>query len=321
MTRFNDAILEAAGEYLGLQEWPGAKHNPKIVQMFADSGHAWVQDDETPWCAAFVGSVLGSLGLPHTRSLAARSYADYGSPVEPQGAVPGDVVVLWRNSPQAATGHVGFFVRYEGDKVILRGGNQGNKVTDAGYPLSRIVAVRRPDGKVAGPTRPALRMGDTGAFVIDLQDQLERLRYFLGRVDGIFGHLTREAVLAFQADNELAVDGVVGPKTWDALAKADAKPVRDVTPEDLKGSRTIQSANTISTAAGATVGIAGMGTAIEAAQMLGEAEGALATAQRLVMDYWPVLLVIVAALVIWRYAERIKAVRLEDARMGRNLGR
>lgn len=61
MTTFNKQILAAAGEHIGLKEWPGMKHNPTVVAMFADVGHSWVTDDETSWCAAFVGSVLGNM--------------------------------------------------------------------------------------------------------------------------------------------------------------------------------------------------------------------------------------------------------------------
>ena len=37
------------------------------------------------------------------------------------------------------------------------------------------------------------------------------------KTDGIFGTKTEEAVEAFQADNGLVVDGVVGSKTWGKL--------------------------------------------------------------------------------------------------------
>lgn len=321
MTKYNAAILEVAGSQLGQAEIPGARHNPVILKMFAESGHDWVQDDETPWCAAYVNAVLGSLGLPHTGKLNARSYETYGTEVSVQNAIPGDIVVFWRGSPNSWQGHVAFLVKFDGDKVIVRGGNQGDKVSDAAYPTSRIVAIRRADGRAAQPSRPTLRSGARGAFVLDLQDQLQRLRYFLGRVDGMFGPLTREALLAFQADHGLSVDGIVGPQTWEALQKAHARQLREVTSEDLDKSRTMRDADRVSTAAGATVAVAGLGTAIEVMQMADEAEGALATAQHVLFEYWPILVVMVFALMIWRYAERIKTWRIEDARTGRNLGR
>ena len=49
--------LKAAYKDLGLKEIRGKKDNPRVVEMFAESGHAWVRDDETAWCAAAVGSL------------------------------------------------------------------------------------------------------------------------------------------------------------------------------------------------------------------------------------------------------------------------
>lgn len=141
MTTANETILAAAGEHLGLKEWPGAKHNPEVVEMFADSGHSWVRDDETPWCAAFVGSVLASVGIQGTGQLNARSYLQWGTPVDdPQ---PGDVVVFWRGSRDGWQGHVGFFVRWQNGDVVVRGGNQGNSVSDAVYSRDRLLGFRR----------------------------------------------------------------------------------------------------------------------------------------------------------------------------------
>ena len=39
-------------------------------------------------------------------------------------------------------------------------------------------------------------------------------------VDGIFGSLTKAAVLRFQKNKKLVQDGIVGPKTRAALKKA-----------------------------------------------------------------------------------------------------
>ena len=137
------AVYNAAQEYLGLEEYPGARHNPEIVAFAAATGNEWVQDDETPWCASFVGAVLAQVGLQGTGRLNARSYVDWGNAVDLNDAQQGDVVVFWRESPTSWKGHVGFYAGVRGDKVLVLGGNQGNKVSIAEYPMSRLLTVRR----------------------------------------------------------------------------------------------------------------------------------------------------------------------------------
>lgn len=63
---------------------------------------------------------------------------------------------------------------------------------------------------------PTLRKGSKGLYVEELQAMLDKRGYTL-KPDGIFGNKTLEAVKAFQADNGLVVDGVVGSKTWGKL--------------------------------------------------------------------------------------------------------
>lgn len=324
---YNRAILTTAGQYLGEAEWPGAKHNPEILRMFEVSGHSWVQDDETPWCAAFVNMVLASLGLPHTGSLRARSYESYGTEIALSHAQPGDIVVLWRGTPEAVTGHVGFLVSFNGASVTLRGGNQRDgRVTDSPYALERIASIRRADGVASAVEgRPPLRRGDRGRYVTDLQEQLTALGFPVGAIDDQFGRLTEQAVIAFQKHAGLVVDGIVGPLTWAALGKAEPAPLRHKTENDLADSRTIQSANKAATVAGATVSIAGIGSVVEAVQdaqeTLGGAETALAVLQRMLTDYWPALIVVVSGFVIWYYLRQIRAFRVEDAITGKHLGR
>ena len=71
-----------------------------------------------------------------------------------------------------------------------------------------------------------IKKGNTGATVKTLQQMLEKLGYDLGvcGVDGDFGIATEKAVKAFQKDQGLKVDGIVGDKTWAALEKAVAAP-------------------------------------------------------------------------------------------------
>lgn len=71
---------------------------------------------------------------------------------------------------------------------------------------------KKPDG-----TRRTLRKGDSGADVVYLQQRLTSKGYGVGAIDGKFGNKTLEAVKAFQAENNLTVDGIVGINTWNAL--------------------------------------------------------------------------------------------------------
>lgn len=77
----------------------------------------------------------------------------------------------------------------------------------------------------AKPARRTLKYGCKGDDVKALQERLIELGYgsLLGKdgADGDFGRATESAVEAFQDDNGLEVDGVVGPKTWTALDGVD----------------------------------------------------------------------------------------------------
>ena len=67
------------------------------------------------------------------------------------------------------------------------------------------------------PPYPLLRRGNSGTYVTFLQQLLESYLIPVGTIDGIFGSRTENAVRQFQQDNNLAVDGLVGNNTWNAL--------------------------------------------------------------------------------------------------------
>lgn len=69
------------------------------------------------------------------------------------------------------------------------------------------------DSVVTGK-RQTLKFGSWGTDVTYLQQRLTAKGYGVGSIDGIFGVKTLEAVKAFQAENNLVVDGIVGNKTW-----------------------------------------------------------------------------------------------------------
>ena len=69
-----------------------------------------------------------------------------------------------------------------------------------------------------------LREGDSGSAVTNLQYTLYELGYYDGKIDGDYGDTTKDAVRAFQIQNNLSpVDGVAGNKTLQKLYSSSAK--------------------------------------------------------------------------------------------------
>jgi Putative peptidoglycan-binding domain-containing protein len=66
-----------------------------------------------------------------------------------------------------------------------------------------------------------LAKGSRGDIVKQLQKALS-IAGFKVFEDGIFGEITKEAVMAFQKANNLTPDGIVGEKTWAKLPKINS---------------------------------------------------------------------------------------------------
>jgi len=62
-----------------------------------------------------------------------------------------------------------------------------------------------------------ISLGSAGPDVRLVQSLLNRIGYNAGTVDGIFGSRTYQAVTAFQRNNGLTPDGIIGPATWSVL--------------------------------------------------------------------------------------------------------
>jgi len=135
--------LREAWSLLGLRAVEGRGTDPAIRALFVDAGHPVIKDDETAWCAAFVGACLTRAGLASTGSLAARSYVGFGSAL----AVPrlGAIAVFPRGG-DPNLGHVGFVAGETEDALMILGGNQGGgAVTVAAFAKKRLVALRWPE--------------------------------------------------------------------------------------------------------------------------------------------------------------------------------
>ena len=100
----------------------------------------------------------------------------------------------------------------------------------AGLYTAEEIAAAKPLGDHNPAKQPEetvyfnLRRGSKGTEVTRLQAALNALGYDCGTADGIFGAKTEAAVRAFQADNGLAVDGIAGKATQEALYAAESVP-------------------------------------------------------------------------------------------------
>ena len=182
----------------------------------------------TYWCLSQVGITIKGGGATSQYNTAA-NWLQRGD----IGDMPDVVCCVFqrRNGRMQHTGlHIG------GGKVIhCSNGVQWGDTSDkawthyaipAGlYTAEEIAAAGKPE-----PEKPTedvvfnLRRGSKGSEVTKLQAALNAQGYDCGAADGIFGLKTEMAVRAFQADNGLAVDGIAGKATQEALYAAESAP-------------------------------------------------------------------------------------------------
>lgn len=133
-------VLEGR-KFIGLTEIKGPNHDPNIVQFWKDIKRGGVKDDETPWCAAFVGAMLERVGIRSSRFESARSYLDWGETLK--GPVLGCIVVFTRTGG----GHVGFVVGKDAKgNLLVLGGNQSDQVNIRAFTRDRVTGYRWPSG-------------------------------------------------------------------------------------------------------------------------------------------------------------------------------
>lgn len=305
---------EIAQTYIGTVETPGPANTPVIIEMYASVGHDWVEHDSVAWCAAFVGHCIERAGLRSTRRLNARSYLDWGVPVDLADAQEGDVVVFSRGDPSGWKGHVGFFVRATASSIEVLGGNQSDAVNIRRYSKARLLGVRRA-GNVA-PSAPLT--------VREVQARLRALGYHeVGTVDGRMGPRTRGAILAFRDDASLPLVPIIDVALAEALEAASP---RQEAPERAEG---VPADSRIITAANAQIGLGTLGAvgslSTQVAPAVAEAEGARDLVGRVFalagLDGWlSAALPWVGAAVfigVILYAVKARSARIEDHRTGR----
>lgn len=125
-------------------------------------------------------------------------------------------------------------------------------------------------GHSMGTSMDDLAFGDRSDRVRALQAALIAAGYTVGAQDGVFGRLTRGAVLQLQADHGLPTTGRVDAATWTLLDGGASRPLerprKEATSEDLvkKGSTTVKAAENVRLAGllSAILGALGLGNSL-----------------------------------------------------------
>lgn len=191
-----------------------------------------------------------------------------------------------------------------------------------------------------------LTLGDRGPMVKALQNSLVQLGYQVGETDGIFGRMTRDALFAFQGDNDIQVNGIYDAITMAAMEKGqrrtiDAKRMRETEEElVLGGSETMKRSrwnrrigigtiilgalgltdkqtDFVTNSLGAIREAAGGG---EAAGNAGVFDSVLTLLQGLLSSggagIWPIIGIL--GFTIWRNGDKAAKSRLDDHQTGAN---
>lgn len=133
--------LAAAARELGVAQWPQGQSNPRITEYHAGTNIRGY-DDKASCCSSFVNWCLAEVGLAGTGSALARSWLEWGMPLnEP---VRGCIAVLYRDDPTSWKGHVGFYLRQDAESIYLLGGNQLGEVREHFYPKAMLLGWRMP---------------------------------------------------------------------------------------------------------------------------------------------------------------------------------
>ncbi|MBR5287271.1 MAG: peptidoglycan-binding protein [Clostridia bacterium] len=120
------------------------------------------------------------------------------------------------------TGHFGTMTekaveKFQKSRGMTQDGVAGDKTLAA--IASALKSTGNSSASSSGSADGALREGDSGTAVTELQTMLKKLGYYYGDITGNFGDLTRKAVRAFQDKENLTVDGIAGSATMNKLRK------------------------------------------------------------------------------------------------------
>lgn len=238
-----NSFLSTAKRFFGVKE--GTTQHAIVLSLYNTSKPAdeYEMSMKDPWCAAFVGAISGGCGLQDIIPVSASCERMFSKLLGIGGVTtnnpePGDLAFFDWNGDGKYDDHVGIVSEVGTRTVTTIEGNRNDSVDVRTFnpPSLPVIFVRPPwDGPVQSTapishvickeyysnlpwderneikTFPMLRRGSTGIYVKILQD-------FLGLIpDGKFGTETEKALLDYQHEKDLEVDGICGRETWSSF--------------------------------------------------------------------------------------------------------
>lgn len=242
MSKTNNGLVEYAKAQLGLPYWYGTygktaskdlydRKKKQYPEQYTANDYAGQYGKRVHDCCGLVKGYLWSdtpTSQPKYNSeqdISAnglRSRCEEKGNIDKMPDIPGILVFM--------DGHVGIYIG--NDEVIeARGHSYGvvkTKLAERAWKwwgkcpyidYTEQQEEKARDAETVNISTAQLKNGSSGKSTVALQRLLRAEGYDVGKAstDGKFGSITEKAVKAFQKDNNLAVDGVVGSKTWDML--------------------------------------------------------------------------------------------------------
>ena len=223
-----EKVINIAKKYVGVCEDP--PNSNKVV--FNTKFYGREVSGNYPWCCAFIWYIFNEAGINIKRTASCMMLGDWfkqEGKYHKDNPQVGDIVFFKFPGSSRWTNHVGLVIEVNGNTLTTIEGNTSsdNKGSQNNGGMVAI-RTRKINSSVVGFGRvsddknysakniPTLRFGSRGASVKTLQSILNEHGAHL-TVDGIFGNLTKLAVISFQGLNDLQKDGIVGRKTWEKL--------------------------------------------------------------------------------------------------------
>ena len=198
----------------------------RISKVYTVSGVKWYYVTVTVGGYTYKGYIRGDM----MENITAADFGDDSNSGEQETIgmikVTGNNVSL-RYQPSTSANRVG--TANIGDCFYYVDTVNGWFQTKSGYWITKDYAKVMTDAEVeayiknnggSGSTGSSYTIGSTGSTVTYIQTALTALEYYDRQITGHYGRYTKDAVRAFQRDNNLTADGVCGAITLAAIQKA-----------------------------------------------------------------------------------------------------